>query len=75
MWKIRVLLKKHLLGYFTTPYEFCKVCGRDVEVVFHVEDSLWEQVVGDPGTVRCLRCFDKAARKKGVWLRWIHRPL
>lgn len=74
MWKLRVLAK-WLLCRCTTVMEFCDLCGRDVEVVFRVEDKHWELIIGDPGAVRCLRCFDAAAQEKRVFLQWNHKPL
>jgi hypothetical protein len=74
VWKLRVWIKRFLARYMLVM-EYCKTCGREVECVFHVDDSIWEDVVGDPGTIRCLRCFCSAAEKKGHYFRWSHSPL
>lgn len=51
------------------PYERCKssrCCGRRVNVGFVVSDEDWEAVVGNPGTILCLTCFDEMAQEKGI---------
>jgi hypothetical protein len=62
---------KSILCRFMLLHEFCKCCGRRVDVVWETSDELWREVVGDPGTVRCIECFDREARTTGTLLRWI----
>jgi len=70
-----LLFVKMILRRFFLLQEFCKSCGCTVEAAFHVRDEVWKKVVGDPGTVRCIRCFDKEAQTKGIFLRWSERDL
>lgn len=48
------------------PGEVCKRCGRRNTVGYTVPDELWAKVVGEPGTIRCLTCFDEEAQAKGI---------
>ncbi len=48
--------------------EICKACGLESPVGFSVPDDVWSEVVGDPGTVRCIMCFAvEADAKRVVW--------
>lgn len=46
--------------------EVCKRCGRRNPLGFNVRDIDWASVVGNPGTVWCLTCFDEEADRKDV---------
>ena len=46
--------------------EICKECFEEVTVGFSVPDHVWSFVVGDPDTLRCLRCFTREADALGV---------
>lgn len=56
-----------LLFYTYENYDCgrCRDCGRNVHD-FHVEDDLWEKVIGQKNGVWCYDCFVDKARKKGV---------
>lgn len=49
-----------------TDGEFCRTCGKDIVVGFIVNDDVWDKVVGDPNTIRCVMCFDEQAHEKRV---------
>lgn len=46
----------------------CKICGCADKFNFHIEDSVWTQIVpvSYQNRVICLSCFDDLAKKKGV---------
>ena len=67
---LRVTVKR-LLARVTLVMEFCHTCGRDVGVVWTAPDALWEDLVGDPGGVLCVDCFDELAAGAGLFVRWI----
>lgn len=60
--------------------EICGKCGRPVRVVWWChDDALWTAATGNEkpsgreaaGGVRCIVCFDRAARMAGVdWIEW-----
>lgn len=60
--------------------EICQSCGRPVRLVWWCsDDALWTLVTGKPkpagreaaGGIRCIYCFDAAARAAGVpWIEW-----
>lgn len=52
---LRVQVKRFLARHMLVQ-EFCKECGRDIDIVWSVPDYFWEQVAGD-ATVLCPRCF------------------
>lgn len=49
-----------------TPGEQCKDCYRAVVVGFRVADEVWAAVVGNPGAVLCVMCFDERAHELGI---------
>lgn len=56
-------------------YEICECCGRPAsrglgDTYWFAPDHLWNEVHGSPNGIRCPRCFDKAARSKGIYLGW-----
>lgn len=54
--------------------EICMVCGgrvgRATGSWWKASDGLWIEVMGDPHTVCCPRCFTKTAERKGIFVRW-----
>jgi hypothetical protein len=60
--------------------ELCHTCGRPVRLVWWChDDKLWTAVTGktkpagreSAGGIRCIHCFDAAAKKAGVpWIEW-----
>lgn len=68
--RLKLLLSKHIL-----LLQFCKSCGRVVQLIWHCDDELWQKVTGEKhgGGVRCTRCFDREAGKLGLLLRWTAR--
>jgi hypothetical protein len=48
------------------PGEICKRCGRRNVLAWSVPDAVWMSVVGDPGTIWCLTCFDEEAHRFGI---------
>jgi hypothetical protein len=69
--RIRVAAKK-VLCRFVTLIEFCRDCGRQQPITWHVDDELWAAVSGrtDGGGVLCPECFDRRAWKTVGMLRW-----
>ena len=65
-WGALLVAFKRLLCRFVPLTEFCKSCGRRVDLVWYVSDELWARVVGDPGTIRCPMCFNREASALGV---------
>lgn len=65
------ICRLHLAGVVGL-IEFCYRCGRRVNQVWYVDDELWREVSGPPKcrNVRCVSCFDKMAREKGLFIRW-----
>jgi hypothetical protein len=51
--------------------EHCHKCGNPVGVIWTAPDELWQAVMGTPGGIRCIRCFDEEAEAKGRLLRWV----
>ena len=54
-------------------YEHCQICGKKYEYVYKVSNELWEKVTGikNGSGLRCIDCFDKEAKEKGIFLQWI----
>ena len=44
-------------------------------VVWTATDELWQRIVGGPGGVMCVGCFDAACERRGLYLRWTPGPL
>jgi hypothetical protein len=63
-----LLLLKRIVSRFRLIDNYCKCCGRKTEG-FVTSDELYMRVVPDGGE-RCLRCFDWAARQRGISLAW-----
>lgn len=80
-WRLRVAFKEllctlHLAGVVDL-IEFCRDCGREQPVVWHVDDELWRSVTQYRGPewaegsgVLCLECFDRDASRWVGLLRW-----
>lgn len=66
---LRAIYWRHLRGY---KYEVCHDCGRPVRVVWMAPDGEWERVMGGPGGVLCIPCFDD---RSPYSLRWGPSPL
>lgn len=52
---------------FSWEYESCKKCGSIFRIMWHVDDHIWQEVVGvndDTGGSLCVDCFVKLAEKK-----------
>lgn len=69
--RLRAWWRFVVLGY---RYEVCQGCGRPVEVVWHTDDVLWQEVKGAED-VLCVRCFDRRCASRGVILTWEPREL
>jgi hypothetical protein len=70
-WWARVRALWIVLGGHET--EICCLCGRGVNAVWWCQDgALWEQVTGwiDGGGVSCMACFERAAVRQSVFLKW-----
>lgn len=68
---LRALYWRHLRRWQT---EICHNCGRPVRVVWWTyDDALWETVTGEShgGGIRCIPCFDEAARAHCAWIEWV----
>lgn len=69
-----LLLKRAICAIGLGPglVEFCGVCGRTTDLVWWSPDDLWREVTGEQhgGGVRCTRCFDREAYRRGLLLRW-----
>lgn len=58
--------------------ELCDECGRPVNIVWWCHDSfLWERITGKRGRgqepaggLRCIHCFDAAAKELCPWIEW-----
>jgi len=64
-----------LTGYET---ERCCFCGWKVNCVWWCSDpKTWSTATGwqDEEGVSCIRCFDERARRAGIYLRFVTRPL
>ena len=42
----------------------CEDCGRNVHD-YHVDDELWESIIGNPASIYCYDCFVNRAREQG----------
>lgn len=51
-------------------YEVCGECGRPVEQVWNAPDELWQEVMGWPGGLLCIRCFDAKLEDRPGWVLW-----
>lgn len=68
-WLARI---KAILAHHTLVIEFCHTCGRRVDQVWTASDYLWGEVTKpEPNTIRCVNCFDREARERGIFIRWI----
>lgn len=75
--RLRRFYWKRLRGWES---EICQECGRPVRVVWWCHDNrLWEKVTGnarparsrEPAAgVRCINCFDEAAKHVCDWIEW-----
>ena len=72
-WWLRVRVKIWLARR-RTLIEFCKTCGREQPIVWHVPDELWLAVTGREGGVLCPDCFDRAAWRTVGMLIWTATP-
>lgn len=76
-WRIRVAMKRVIIRVGRGPMliEFCRECGRQQPVVWHVSDDLWAAVTGrtDGSGVLCVECFDRAAWRTVGLIRWTAR--
>lgn len=62
---------KRLLCRLGIPFtEICQRCGFQVAVVWRASDELWERIVGRPGGVLCVKCFDELCKQRGLFLYW-----
>lgn len=52
--------------------ETCQSCHERVGVVWRCSDELWQRVTGNQNGegIRCIRCFDKEAKSKNIYLQW-----
>lgn len=54
--------------------EICKLCGEPVALgcpsYWTTTDDVWLAVTGNPGTIRCIRCFTDEAEAKGIPIMW-----
>lgn len=53
--------------------QFCHRCGRRDGLIWWAPDELWTQIMGGPGGVRCVRCFDRECQERGIGLLWVPR--
>lgn len=51
--------------------EICSICGGRVRLVWHVDDDLWLEAMGEVGGVACPNCFDRFAGESGPFLYWM----
>jgi hypothetical protein len=59
------------LGLGSRLIEFCETCGRRVDQTWRAPDDLWLEITGRAvAGVRCVPCFDDAAMRRGLILRW-----
>lgn len=56
--------------------EKCMNCASMVEQVWNAPDELWNTLSGYPqgNGVLCARCFDREAKKQGIFLYWSCQP-
>lgn len=64
-----VVRLKYLIAHVTTVIEYCHRCGVEQPLVWHVDDTLWQEVADD-WDVLCPKCFDELAAAKGHFMRW-----
>jgi hypothetical protein len=57
-----------LRGY---KYEVCDDCGAKIGVVWTALDKDWMEIVGHPGGLLCVHCFDRELRDRGEFVRWV----
>jgi hypothetical protein len=75
---------RQLIAVYVTGYigETCERCGRRY-FLWHAPDDLWTRVTGhvqdDPPQLAaglwCADCFDRAAQRLGIDLRWTPKEL
>ena len=69
--KARILAKTLLAkSEIVIVGEFCHECGGEVWSVWRVPDDLWWLVYGEDARPRCQRCFERAAIRIGIEIRW-----
>jgi hypothetical protein len=68
-WRIRFAVK-WVVWHLTIITEVCWDCGAQVGLYWHASDELWALVMGEPGGLLCVRCFDRRAWDQGRLLRW-----
>jgi hypothetical protein len=64
-YKIRIFFKS-ICKKFVCINSYCKDCGRTIQD-FIVEDDVWKQVMGDSQKELCYDCFQKRAKKVGIY--------
>lgn len=45
----------------TCTREICKKCYKEVTVGFSVPNEIWNRVIGNSDTIRCVACFTEKA--------------
>lgn len=57
--------------------EYCDDCGKKQLSTFHSNDELWTKIYACPckkpncrDGVLCDRCFERRAKKLGMWIEW-----
>lgn len=56
----------------STEGERCRSCGKRYLTCWQANGDLWAKVTGksDGSGLRCIECFEKEARAKGLILYW-----
>jgi hypothetical protein len=67
--RIRVPIK-NVLAHVTCVIEFCEDCGRRQPLVWWADNALWYTLADGEKTL-CPECFDRRARARGLFLRWV----
>jgi len=60
---------KYVFSRFCAITQYCHRCGRYAEA-YMVPDEVWLRIVNDSSQVLCVRCFDKQARRVGIYPSW-----
>lgn len=66
---LRIALRTLAMRVMLIP-EWCRDCGRTIQHTWNAPNRLWVDVMGENAGPRCIRCFDKRARRRGWWLIW-----
>jgi hypothetical protein len=75
-WALRKLYKRVCLKLpFIMVVEYCRRCGTEVSQIWWSPGWLWEDITGelDGAGIRCIRCFDVEAQRRGIHLQWVPR--